>query len=196
MLNRVKNKLQAMRQNWLINSNRCQFLKPYNAQYYSGKTIAIVGAADSALVEENGAYIDSFDIVVRINRGIDNFQDKANYLGSRTDVLFHGLHEDPVSGCGPVLPIEWKKKAVQKVIFPLQGAAFKPLVDTFLLRNKAGIIIEQLSLEQVQELDQVLHGFRSTTGFAALYFLSKTDFKKLYITGFTFCKTLPFGKFI
>ena len=34
-----------------------------------------------------------------------------------------------------------------------------------------------------------LNGYRPTTGFAAIYLMSKTEYEKLYITGFTFFRT-------
>ena len=188
MIQRIK-KIKRIVRKFIIKLYWQSTIRHYEADYFSGKTIAIIGGGDTALQEKNGYYIDSFDIVIRINRGIDNYLDKSEYLGSRTDILFHGLHEDPFNGCGPVKPKEWLKKGVKKVIFPLVGIGERALIDTYILRSKGRLPLLRLNAEEYNEITKVLKGFRTTTGFAAIYLMTKVKFKRLYITGFTFFKT-------
>ncbi len=56
--------------------------------YINGKSVAVVGPAPTA--ENNGAEIDSFDVVVRLNyRGMTIIKDTQKF-GSRVDVSYYG----------------------------------------------------------------------------------------------------------
>ncbi|MCT1526946.1 glycosyltransferase family 29 protein [Sphingobacterium hotanense] len=165
-------------------------VKELNLDQYEGKSIAIVGGADSAFYEENGEYIDSFDVVIRVNRGIDNLNGNERYLGTKTTLLFHGLHEDPINGCGPVRPMLWHKMGVEHVVFPLIGQSeHTELLKTFVSRSKGSLSIMQISEPDYFVLKNELEGFRTTTGFAAIYLASKIRYSKMFVTGFTFFRT-------
>ena len=61
---------------------------------FKNKRIAIVGAADSVFDEKNGDFIDSFDIVIRINKAALVWdKEKSDYLGSKFTFLFHSFFE-------------------------------------------------------------------------------------------------------
>ena len=62
--------------------------------YLKNKKIIIVGPADYV---NNGSFIDEFDIVVRINKGHNQTNDKEKY-GSRTDILYHCISEHYENG--------------------------------------------------------------------------------------------------
>ena len=76
-------------------------IKNHNLKYRSfleDKTVAIIGPASSVLFEENGDEIDKYDVLIRINRGSELVDDKKEFVGSRTDVLYNSLDFDPLSG--------------------------------------------------------------------------------------------------
>ncbi|MHA8106361.1 glycosyltransferase family 29 protein [Aquirufa sp. 5-AUSEE-100C1] len=156
---------------------------------YKNKTIAIVGPAATALEKKNGSYIDSFDIVIRINRSIDRYIEQAAFLGNKTDVLFSGLDEDPLNGCGEIKPVEWIQKGVKKVVFPLYGRNFNGVLNKFIANSKGELKISCIDKFMYAEILKDLGGYRPTTGFAALYLMSRAEYKQLYITGFTFYRT-------
>lgn len=163
---------------------------PFDLNFLDGKSIAIVGGADSVFKEKNGSYIDSFDVVIRINRGIDNLVGNSEYLGTKTDILFHGLHEDPINGCGPVRPKFWKERGVKKVIFPLIDVPGESeLLKTYVSRGKGELPLMQITSTIFRQIENDLLGHRTTTGFAAIYLASKQKYSKLFITGFTFFRT-------
>ena len=62
-------------------------LKLFNS-FLKNKKIIIVGPAPYLENYELGNFIDSFDIVVRINKGHQMTKDSKKF-GSRTDILFH-----------------------------------------------------------------------------------------------------------
>lgn len=163
-------------------------IQPYDATFFEGKSIVIVGGADTVFLDKKGDYIDSFDIVIRINRGINVSVGNEEYLGRRTDVLFHGLFEGDY-GAGKIEVDKWKEKGVKKVVFPLVGKKFKHMVDNFCVKNKSKLPLMRITKIMYDEIVQVLNGYNATTGFAAIYLMSKVRCNKLYITGFTFLRT-------
>lgn len=159
--------------------------------FFDGKSIAIIGGADSVFAEKKGAYIDSFDIVVRINKGIESDTKNSEYLGERTDILFQGLDDLPHC-CGKVEPIEWLKKGVKSVIFPYNGIAQLNSIDRYVVRAKGKLPLYQVSEKKLKEIKNIIKS-NPTTGFSAIYLLSRVNYQKIYITGFTFYKT-PYRK--
>ena len=68
------------------------------SNFIEGKNVAIVGPASYLLDLNIGDYIDSFDIVLRINRGLELIPAYSQQLGTRTDILYHCLLESPDNG--------------------------------------------------------------------------------------------------
>lgn len=68
---------------------------PFDESWFKGKRVAIIGGADSAYKEKLGEYIDSFDVVVRINNGVRVIEKYKDYIGHRTNFLFHSLYDNP-----------------------------------------------------------------------------------------------------
>jgi len=54
--------------------------------YLSGKRVALIGPAEYLTKLDTGKYIDSFDIVVRVNRGTEVIDKYFNSIGKRTDI--------------------------------------------------------------------------------------------------------------
>tara|TARA_R100000935_G_scaffold57733_1_gene92378 strand:+ start:454 stop:1191 length:738 start_codon:yes stop_codon:yes gene_type:complete len=157
---------------------------------FRNKRIAIVGAADSAFIDRNGNYIDSFDIVIRVNKAPYSLnEDNISFLGSKTNYLFHSFYENNFSGGGI---IDWEfydKLGIEKVINPnlnLKGLLSHLNFYKRHLQNKVTYIISRKNYKVItNELD----GYIPTIGFSALMLAIDSDFKELYVTGFTFFKT-------
>lgn len=64
-----------------------------------GKRVVIVGPAPYLKNKKIGDYIDSFDTIIRVNRGHSLINDSINY-GSRTDILYHCMSQNIEDG-GP-----------------------------------------------------------------------------------------------
>ena len=56
--------------------------------FLKDKKVIIVGPAESLLERGDGQFIDSFDVVVRVNRGIEPTLKNNDKLGTRTDILY------------------------------------------------------------------------------------------------------------
>lgn len=175
----------------IVTYNRKFSKKNFSLEIFKNKRIAIIGPADSVFDEENGHYIDQFDVVVRINNSINNSNFKLNnkYIGSKTTVLFHGLDESPIMGCGKVTPSQWKKQGVEMVIFPLYEDRLQHQLNNYYYLNNKHLPIMQVNSVLYQNIVNSLDDYRPSTGFAAIYMILQSQFKELYVSGFTFFKT-------
>lgn len=61
-------------------------------EYLTGKQVALVGPAATLRGSGMGAYIDSFDVVVRINHAWPLPEALIADIGARTDVIYHNLN--------------------------------------------------------------------------------------------------------
>ena len=82
--------------------------------YLEGKTVAMVASGGSLKGKGLGKLIDSYDIVVRLNRALPLDSSKAEDVGERTDVLYNTLDAWPDAG-GPIDGPLWKKCGVKYV---------------------------------------------------------------------------------
>ncbi len=161
---------------------------------FKNKRIAIIGAADSAFAESNGVLINSYDIVIRINKAPNSWDsEKADYIGSKFTYLFHSFYENNFSGGGP---IDWEyfdTLGIEKVINP---NCTKKGLYTHLSYYKRHLLFRKtylLSKENYRVLSNELEGFIPTVGYSALAVVLQSECKEIFITGFTFFKT-PYAK--
>lgn len=167
----------------------------FDSNWFKDKRVAIVGGADSVLKEKLGEYIDGFDIVVRINKGVEIIESQYEYAGKKTDVLFHSFCEAPSHlGGTPITPELWKVHNVKKILYArTYRLGRNNCLDflTFLNNSKRKIKFSQLpddlylkNLAAVQP-----NGNEATVGFSAINTVISCQPKELYITGITFFKT-------
>lgn len=192
-------RLKEMLAFYKFKKRKRKVLIPFDAEWFKGKTVAIVGGADSVLHEPLGEYIDRFDVVVRINNGVKVIADQYAYVGHKTDILFHTFYNK--SGSKEDSPIEidlWLKNQVGKIIF-----ARHEDVDTFCMQNMShfmDVTAEQYQFSQVPSLTNksefsILHPYTPTTGFTAINLIMSCAPKSLYLTGITFFKTAHNSKY-
>lgn len=174
---------------WLIKWYGFNIVKNFSLEYFSGKRVAIIGPADSALNEKLGSYIDNFDIVIRINKSVENLNMHHEFIGTKTTVLFHGLDETPKSGCGTIETRKWKNVGIKKVFYPLNEKRFQNNFENYLIKNKRVLPIYQVDKEFYNQMRLKVNNYTPTTGFTALYILLHSQCSELYISGFTFFKT-------
>jgi len=157
---------------------------------FKGKRVAIIGAADSAFENENGNYIDSFDIIVRVNKAPHSWSpEKAKFIGSHTDVLFHSFYENTDSGGGPIDFELYAKQQIKYVINPncnLKG--LRTHLNYFkrnLIRRRTYLLPRKFYQKMTANFGDVI----PTVGYSALYTVLNSNCKEVFITGFTFFKT-------
>jgi hypothetical protein len=173
----------------------CFYQKIFPYGELKGKRIAIVGPADSVFKAEKGNYIDQFDYVVRINKAALVIEDGKfpNFIGTKTDILFHSFYENEKSGGGPLDFDRFKKLGIQYIINPLSGYWGFRFSYNYYKRYLRKEIVYRVPRGLFHGLLRIFKPFRPTTGFYALKFVMESEFSELYITGFTFFKTAYIG---
>ena len=165
---------------------------PDYLKFLKGKRVIIVGPAESLLERGDGKFIDSFDIVVRVNRGIEPTIKNFQKIGSRTDILYNCMLEKEDNG-GVIDLNLLKLKDVKYVSYhsqvSYQGKA-EPTKPYHLDNGKLTIMNSFLKTHMIDHKfynsisSQV--NCRPNTGFIAIFDLLFHEVKELYITGYTF----------
>ena len=161
---------------------------------FKGKRIAVIGAASSAYEKELGKYIDSFDVVIRINKALTTWRPENEvFIGTKTDILFHSFYENTQSGGGPLNFQLFEQRNVKYIVNPINNKEGWRLNYNFYKKYNVFKKTYLLSKACYCAMVQPFNGLKPTVGYAALYSILKSPFKEVYITGFTFFKT-PYGK--
>ncbi|MES2278379.1 MAG: hypothetical protein V4592_20275 [Bacteroidota bacterium] len=199
-LTKVKNKINTARyrivlypQRLLAGYNSRNVLVDFDENWFKGKRVAIVGGADSVLKEPLGDYIDGFDVVVRINKGVQIIESQKDFAGQRTDFLFHSFFNRPGDkGSSPFTFGLWKKHNVGLLIFARNfNAGLHELTcfQDFLKNDHEKQQFSQITLKQCEMDKKALTPANPTTGFTAINTIINCKPKELYLTGITFFKT-------
>jgi len=157
------------------------------------KTVALVGPAAYMVGSGYGNEIDSHDVVVRLNRGIECVEEHSEDVGFLTDVLYSCLIEKPANA-GKVDPEYLFDCGVQYVVTPpnsdFQGVArvtdFHELVNLKMVDK----ILENIPMRII---DHMFHtklakdvSCKPNTGFLAIYDLLRFNPSRLSVYGFSF----------
>ncbi|MGJ3236240.1 glycosyltransferase family 29 protein [Marivirga sp.] len=169
---------------------------PFNLRFFNplsvfkNKRVAIIGAADSAFEKKNGKYINEFDIVIRINKAVVNWNEKnEEYLGTKTDVLFHNFYENEHSGGGKLDFSLFDSRGINYVVNPNSDFSGIRLNYNFYKKylkwNRTFILQPSLYKKMIQPFGDL----KPTMGYASLWCALNAPCKEVFITGFTFFKT-------
>lgn len=166
----------------------------YPSRLFEGKKVAIIGAADTAFEEKNGDFIESFDLIVRINKAIHTWdpEDEA-YIGKRTDILFHSFFENEYSGGGPIDFDLFREFGVKYVVHPNRDLKGTLAHLNFYKRHLKPEETYLLDAQTYKRIKERIKPWTPTVGLSALASVLNSSCKELYITGFTFFKT-PYAK--
>ncbi|MGV0923052.1 glycosyltransferase family 29 protein [Empedobacter tilapiae] len=200
MLNKVLRKLSCFKKkiefkyhNYLFKKYTRKALIPFDENWFKGKRVAIVGGADSVFNEKFGEYIDSFDVVVRINKGVEVIEQQKEYVGTKTDVLFHAFYERVNDkGSSPITPLLWKKNSVRTIIFSHNfdcSDYSKRNFTDILFKTKGSLKFSQVKKYLYDKNMKGIAPYSPTTGFIAINTIFNCLPKEIYITGITFFKT-------
>ena len=159
---------------------------------FKGKRVAIIGAADSAFDKENGAYIDGFDYVVRVNKSLITWnKENEKYLGTKCDVLIHSFRENIDRGGGGKL--DWgvfNEHGVQYLVQPRSDkSGIRNLYNYFKKYLNVNKQIYICSRSYYSEVSRRFKEYHPTKGFCGLDIVLDSYCSEVFITGFTFFKT-------
>jgi|APSaa5957512535_1039671.scaffolds.fasta_scaffold58334_2 hypothetical protein len=161
--------------------------------FLSGKNVAIVGPANYLSKLKLGSYIDGFDVVVRVNRGMELIDRYPESLGTRTDILYNCLIDSLDNG--GVVDIDFYKKSGVKWVSTIPnskptGECSSP--DLHKMVNKTNVKDIKNNFK-FHVMDHVEFNFlnekvkcRSNTGYAAIFDLLSYGIESLFICGYSF----------
>lgn len=144
------------------------------------KNVILVGPAAYLENSKKRDFIESFDVIVRLNNGFVTHPELIQDIGNRTDILYHCLW-------GPVFPmsIPLLKNNIKilKSSYP-DIAPFNIDIQRFQNINLDRIEFEIYELEKFNFLKNTLKS-RPNTGTSAIYDLMSYNIKNLHISGIT-----------
>lgn len=166
-------------------------------EYLNGKRVIIVGPApEEGYVDGFGDFIDSFDIVVRVNRGWRMSKENPEVFGSKTNILYHCLDFDEENG--GFIDYEFLKKSKCETIvscYPnINGANYRDIMFkmglrqycfNLFLKQNGGIDYSFVSDDFYLNLDSKMNT-RPNSGTVAFLHLLQSNLSHLEIVGFSF----------
>lgn len=159
-------------------------------EIFKDKRVAVIGAAESAFRKENGKYIDSFDIVIRINKAIFTWKPcQEQFIGRKTDVVFHSFYENKHTGGGPIDLDLFKSFGVKYLVNPHHSPKGYLSHLNYYKRKQESVETHMLSRPMYKKMTDDFGRWIPTVGFAALYSVLNSPCKEVFITGFTFFRT-------
>jgi hypothetical protein len=153
-----------------------------------GKRVAFVGPSAHLQGSLIGSYIDSYDIVARVNELHVPSSEEINY-GSRTDLVFHNLNSDDGIRC---LKNDMEKYPGAcdniKLLICSQKKydnAGVDIVKLFHNENKFSIPFYHLGDDFVDSAARQM-GLKPNTGMMSIIKLMTCDLSELFVTGISF----------
>jgi hypothetical protein len=187
----------------LINSGRLlkyipRFLadtETLKLDFFAGKRVAVVGPASSAYEKEMADYIDGFDVVVRVNRAVEQFEKKPErnkYVGTKTTLLFHQLMRHSLN-TGEIDGNLLRRYGVEHLVFnrSTTRSGIRKVLEYY-EQNPNGYPITLLDRDLYRTICRPFEEpqrLRPTNGYIALAAVLMADFEEVYITGLTFYRT-------
>ena len=164
--------------------------------YLKGKTVCIVGPASTVKDIEGNLYnnkqeqidkIESYDAIVRFNIALPMPPTLAEYIGSRTEILYNCM-ATPTDLGGGYMDIDFLKDKIKWIVASLPAKPpFVQDIIGFYQRNQNTINFTTVELNYFNELEQKMQT-RPNSGTMAMLDILSCDIKELFITGLTFLK--------
>lgn len=161
--------------------------REYN-DYLKNKTVVLVGPANYLSGKNQGSFIESFDVVVRLNRSypvsVSDFAD----LGSRTDIRYHNMNQHFAQG-GPLEVSKMQEEGVRflSTHFPKHLSYF----DNDIRNCENSVKGSKVRFHSWSDLEQFVTLYpmletRPNIGVGAILDLLNYDIKSLHVMGITF----------
>ena len=163
--------------------------------YISGKTVAIVGPASSIINTNNGKLIDSFDIVIRLNKALPLSKKIIKDTGIKTDIIYNSLNTESHPGQNNLDTRLYKKYGVKFVCcpYPFSGV-FKQDILNYINMYKFDIPFRPVNKRKYSIFNNQLKT-RPYTGTSAIMDILSYPIKLLYITGIDFYNTPYYSQY-
>lgn len=176
----------ALQRHWLYLRHRRSLL--LDSDWFAGRRVLVVGPARTVDQELESVRLDDYDVVVKMNNGIDVPIRQDGALNWRCDVLFHSLAD-----IGTPLSVDKLEQAgVRCIVHRTPGKSY---VQTTLRAQRSFKDLGYRGQVQIiapdfyQQLRRRLHGAAPTTGLVCLSYLLGCQTAAVAVVGFTFYTT-------
>lgn len=175
-----------------------KILKKYTdlfAHYVNGKTVAIVGPANSVVGTNRGSLIDKFDVVIRLNKALPIPKKLMCDIGSRTDIVYNALNTTDFPGQNILDTNFYKQNGVKFVVspYPLVNVFFNDIMN-YIQRYQFDIPFRTVDTGKYNKFTQQIKT-RPYTGTSAIMDILSFNIKALYITGIDFYNTPYYSQY-
>ena len=148
---------------------------------YKDKTVALIGSAPHLLDLYQAPYINSFDLVVRINTSLPIPGEIKHMTGNRCDILYMNVMKDTI------LNSKELKRLKQLRVNPDFYTDNNYTIKLNKYQAKLGIEkVKPIGVQWGKGLINFLDGTFPNTGLTAMCEILEQQPKQLYVTGFTF----------
>lgn len=155
-------------------------------QMISGKRIIIVGPSISVQKCGLGSFIDSFDVVIRLNKSLPIPPHMYEHIGKKTDILYNSCNTTDYPGENRLDPIFFKQNGVHYLRCPYPPIPpFRKDIKGFQGRNRNRLPFGHIDTDYYKRLQYNL-GTRPYTGTCAISDLLRFDVKELFVMGMDF----------
>lgn len=161
----------------------------YYHKYLYGKNVALVGPASSIVRTNSGRLIDTFDIVVRLNKSLPLSRRLIHDIGSRTDILYNSLNRSDFPGENILDENFFIKNGLKFLCTSYPNISpFNSDIRHYLDNSSCKLPFRMVETDLYYKVKNAIHT-RPNTGIMAIIDLLNTRLRKLYITGLNFYKT-------
>lgn len=162
-------------------------------KFLKGKRVCLVGPAptvkniqhdpsvENSTQVEN---IESYDLIVRLNKSLPMPDSLKEFVGERTNILYNCMSPDPESG--GYIDIDYLKPKIDWLVSSLpEKSPFTVDIRSFRARNRDRLNFTTPDLNYFNQVSKEMNT-RPNTGVMAILDLLSCDIEELYITGITF----------
>ncbi len=151
------------------------------------KRVIIVGPSITTQKSNLGSFIESFDIIVRLNKSLPVPKRLHKHIGRRTDILYNSLNTTDYPGENNINPYFLKSQKIKylRCSYP-PISPFRRDIVAFYRKNKKNIVnFGHIETKYYNKIIQKLNT-RPYTGTSAICDLLQYNLKELFIMGLDF----------
>ena len=150
------------------------------------KRVIIVGPSVTIQDCHLGKFIDSFDVVIRLNKSLPVPPHMHEHIGSRTDILYNSLNTTDYPGENNINPIFLKHQKIRYLRSPYPPITpFKYDIRSFQRKNRNIVPFGHIDQDYYKKLRYSLQT-RPYTGTCAVADILHCNAKELYVMGIDF----------
>jgi len=158
------------------------------AKLVKGKRVAYVCPSPHLTNQRMGSYIDTFDLVVRVNQNFAMPENQWSDYGKRTDILMNCLNIKKLQALNENMDYV---RGLKYIMCPMVSMWDIGRVDTFL--ESTGVPYQNVCDGYLFKIFKEV-GTTVNTGLTGLMTLLHYDVSEIYVTGMTFFNMNTFGK--